>query len=487
MSNSSTHNVIPANTFIRSIFKFSISSWINFLISIISVMIVTRIFSPDIYGVLNIFNSASNLLGGVACLGLDSSFLRFYNEPPPGYDTKQLLAKCMMISISFLVGLSVICLPFFYTDISNALFNRVSLIITVLLCTNALAFIILNYFSTCYRMRNDARNYTIQSILLQFFSKCFVISAALIEPSTTIVILFNTIGVFVLTVIYFFIQKKDVLPNKIDWSFSGFSEVMKFALLSWPIVMVIHLNTFLSQAIINWKLGSYALGIYTSAGLFIGVLGVIQNGFRTYWASFVYANYKTEQEKIKKVHNFILLVVVLLMASFVISQNLLYSLLGEQYQNSRYFFTLVLVFPLLQIISETTSYGITIAKKAYYSLFIIILSTAINLFGSYNLIPIFGITGAAIASMFSGVIYITLSTIIGQRYYKTINQPLKTVLTIGSIVILAIMNCKFINSYFSQISITLVILLIVAICFRHEIKDIMLFLRKILRGVITNT
>jgi O-antigen/teichoic acid export membrane protein len=457
---------------------------VNFIISIISVTIITRVFSPDLYGTLNMFNSASNVLMGVACLGLDSSFLRFYNEPPQGYDAKQLLVKCMGIPIAFLTVLSLLIVPLFYQQISDALFNKVSLVITILLCANALSLVVLNFFATCYRMRGDARNYTIQSVLLQFFSKCFVISAALVEPSTNIVITFNTIGIIILTVVYFLIQKKEVLPKKINWSFTNFTEVLQFAVLSWPIVMIIHLNTFLSQMVINWKLGAYSLGIYASAGIFIGIIGVIQNGFKTYWAAFMYAKYITEQEKIKKVHNYVLLFTIALLGIFIIFQNILYSLLGGNYQESRYFFTLILVYPLFQIIAETTAYGITIAKKIQYSLLINLLSAVINVVGCYVLLSYMGIIGAAVASMISALIYLLLSTIIGQKYYRSICQPVKTFMVIIMILVLSITNCIFVNQYILEMMIILGILFITAVSFKKEISELIIFLKKYKRNPV---
>ena len=47
-------------SFLSSIFKFSISTWVNFIIGFFSSFISTRIVSPDIYGLFNIFNTCNN-------------------------------------------------------------------------------------------------------------------------------------------------------------------------------------------------------------------------------------------------------------------------------------------------------------------------------------------------------------------------------------------------------------------------------------------
>ena len=463
---------VSVNSFIKSIFKFSISSWVNFFISILSVVITTRIFSPEMYGNITIYNSASSLFMGIICIGLDSGFLRFYNEPPKGYDVKQLMAKCMGIPILFLLGITAFVVPFFYKDVSFLLFGKVSLLAVVLLCINTMSLAILNFFSIAYRISNDARRYTIQSILVQFFTKIFVITAALFNPKFETVIIFNTIGIFVLSIIYFKIQKRSVLPDKINWSMKGFSEVFRYAVFSWPTVILIYLNSFFPQMIIKNNLGDYDLGIYSSTAFFVGALGVVLNGFKTYWASFMYANYKTEGSKIIKIHDYVVLFVVFILSFFIIFQNLLYKLIGVEFHQSRYFFTLVLIYPLFNLISETTSYGITIAKKSQTTLGIFLLSTAVNFVFSYVLLNFFGIIGVAIASMLSAFVQLGISTFVGQKYYKSIKDIRKTFTSILLIIVLACSNCFFAEKYIVELFAVFVLNAIIMIGYRQEISDI---------------
>ena len=78
---------VTVATFLKSVAKFSVPSWINFFIGLITVFIGTRIFTPDVYGVLNIFNTSSIAFVGFVCLGMDNAFIRFYHEPPEGICT----------------------------------------------------------------------------------------------------------------------------------------------------------------------------------------------------------------------------------------------------------------------------------------------------------------------------------------------------------------------------------------------------------------
>ncbi|WP_019551926.1 lipopolysaccharide biosynthesis protein [Propionispira raffinosivorans] len=468
---------ISASAFIKSVAKFSVSSWINFVVGIASVMITTRMFSPDIYGVLNLFNSASNVFLGISCLGLDGAFIRFYNDPPLGWDVRQLLGKCLIIAIVFFMGLTVFGLFLFYVDISNSLFHRVSFYLTVLLSINVLSLMVLQFFSSCYRMANDARNFTIQSVLIQIFSRLFVVSAALISPTVDVVLTMNTIGLFILMIMYFFLQRKTILPRKIIWSFNDFGKVIKFAVFSWPESTLVYLSAFLIPFVITTQLDSYALGIYASAGFFVSTFAVIQSGFRTYWASFMYAHYKDEQATIISVHAYVMLFIILLLGGFILFQHGVYLLIGGEYHASRVFFTLVLVDPLLMLLDQTTNYGIAIVKKNHLSLLKFIIAVVINISGAWLLLPTMGIWGAVIASAFAAVVRFILGLYLGQRYYRSIQSLKKTVFGTLMILLLAISNCWFVNDYWMECSIVCGVFLLVAIVYIRDLHNMVLFIK----------
>lgn len=465
-------NFEPKN-FIQSILNFSVSSWINFAIGIFSVPIMTRVFSPDFYGTLGIFNTASALLMGIACLGLDSGFMRFYNEPPTGYDQKHLLAMSLLFSIAFLLVMAILCIPYFYQEISMQLFGESDILILLLLCMQAMSQISLRFSSLQYRMSNDSRNFTIQSVLIQLFSRFFVIAAGLLNATKTVVLSFSSMAFLLLNLLYLVVQKNEIFPKKISFSWKPFVPVLKFGLLSWPIVIIVYLNTFLSMIIINSELGNYELGIFTSASYFVTILGVVQNGFKTYWAGFMYANYKTEQDRIIRVHRYILLFSVASMAAFIIFQHFLYTFLGPKYQEGRVFFAMLLVAPFFQLISETTAYGTSLAHKPQYTLFSILLSTLANVGGCYLLLPKVGIVGAAFASMLSGALYLFLSTIFGQKFYVSIDNPFTTVFVTFLIASLAVSSFVFTNHYLIELGITVTTLMGAGLCFRKEIKEIL--------------
>ena len=468
---------ISPHAFMGGVIKFSISSWINFFISMISVIITTRLFAPDTFGLINIFNSASFLILGFICFGLDSSFIRFFNEPPDHYDRDKLLIVCMGIPVLLIVVMGIIVPLFFHDRISMYVFQVANRFITAMLFVNASSLVVIRYFTIYYRMANNPRMFTILSVLLQFFSKCFVIAAALFSPDYNTVIAFNTFGVFLFAGIFMLSQSKTFLfPLKNTFShiitlLKYSKEIFLYAFYSWPVPTILYLNTFLSQLVITRLSGSFNLGVYASVNIFIGAISVLLTGFSNYWSGFMFANYSTEQSKIIKVHNYMLLFVIGTICSFVIFRDVVYLAIGSKYHDSKQFFILALIYPLLCLLAETTSYGVSISKKAHFTLLVMAVTAAINVGLCICLVPVMGISGAAVASALAGIIMFILQTVFGQKYYKSVENLFKTYGIIALICIVAGMNYFLYKTILSSILALGILILSLAI-FRKELISI---------------
>ena len=465
------------DSFIKSVLKFSVSSWINFAIGLIAVTLGTRVFSPDVYGVLNVFNTTSGVLVGIACLGFDGGFLRFFHEPPKGWDQKKLFTHCLLMGIIglFLISLAMLS---FYELFTSYIFHKINFFFAVLLSVNALSFMVLNHFtSQLYRMREDAYHYSIQQILVQFFTKIFVLSAALIDPSVEVVLVMNTIGIFLLMLIYLWVQRKDVFSKLYAVPWRGFGAVAKYSLYYWPKMIVFYLDVFLLPFIITTVLGSYYLGIYASAGYFVAAFAVIQNGFRVYWASFMYKNYMNEKKLICAVHDYVIIAVILLLGLFIIFQHIVYLLIGQDFHESRLFFSLVVLDPLLMLVMQTTCYGTTLVKKNQQEAAIFILTMIFNAILAYVLTVEYGLLGAAGAVALTGIVRYLLSTWRGQKYYNSISNYFSSICAIMLLIFMAVSNVIFNNYYLMEVLIVMSIFFIVGLIYRQRINEVFLYLK----------
>ena len=98
------------------------------------------------------------------------------------------------------------------------------------------------------------------------------------------------------------------------------------------------------------------------------------------------------------------------------------------------FFSLLIIFPVLQTIQETTAYGINIENKNYIYTIVYSITLAINVGGGLLFVKKYGMTGVAFANFLSAIICFSATSIVGQKLYKSITYWRKTL--IGIILLL---------------------------------------------------
>jgi O-antigen/teichoic acid export membrane protein len=239
------------------------------------------------------------------------------------------------------------------------------------------------------------------------------------------------------------------------------TDFFKYSIYSWPIPTLLYFNILTTLLILRLKLGNEEVGIFSSVSVFVGLIGVIQTGFTTFWSGFMYENYKKKQNQIKKINDYVIFLTILLLVGFILFRDVMYLLIGKNYQNTKPYFAIILVYPIMLILSETTSYGISIAKKSRLLLIITLFTIISNLTLTWFLIPELGILGAAIASAISGLIFFLTQTLYGQKYYSSVENVNKVLFAVILILFLAFSNLFFYKS-FIIISIICSMILIIA-------------------------
>lgn len=424
-------------TEVKRILHFSVSTWVNFLLGFFSTFILTRIFLPEVLGCVNLFYSTITTLLSIVCLGLDSAFIRFFNEPPKFESIPVFLFKLLSVCLLFLLLLAGVSYFIFGDDVTDFFLGKKETVLFVCIVIGTIDQIFLRFLNITYRMQMNIRQYNIQAILTNVITRISVIIGALIDSQSAIyAICANVLCMSILLVFYLIKQKQDWLPAHVNFDYSNYSEVVKFALYVALAGIIIQAYTLSSQLVIRNVIDTNAVGIYTSAALFTTILVVVKGGFASYWSAFMYANYNNENKQIfiKNVHRTVMLFSIVFCCLLFPFRRLLYLFIGENYRESMNFFSLVLSYPLLLTIQETTAYGIMIRKKAYISTITSGISLGINIGIGYLLTIEYGLIGMAWANFISAVVTFILSSVVGQMYYVSIFNKFETTLGFGLVL-----------------------------------------------------
>ena len=455
-----------------SILKYSIATVINFLIYGISLLLVAWLVDPAVWGQADIFISTSTLFMNICILGLDQSFIRFFNEPPQPLDKYSLFGACFGLSGLVLIITAVISCVFFPQQVLGIFFTeKMGNIYLAMLFLNAFMAMIGRYLNLRYRMEGSIKLYTIESVAMQFFSKMFYLVAVFINPSVENIILWFTIGMCLFAFIFLW-------PNRSWVSFSpsvlfskANSQLLPYGLALAPTAIMLWLNSLFSKIYISKTIGNGPAGVFSMVSLLSNVVAIIQAGFATFWSAFIYANYKTEQEKIKQVHDYLTFLIVEFLCVLLAFEDVIFFFLGPEYRSGMAVFPIMLLVPVFLIIAETTVYGISIAKKPVHDTIGIGLSVVCNILFCILLAPKFGLYGVCMALAGSNIVMFAYRTVVAQMFYRSVVSYGRTMLVIAIMFVLVAAACLLNNNFMAKLAVSVGGMVVYIIIYRKQLKS----------------
>ncbi len=472
-------------SFLVSILKYSIATVINFLIYGVSLLLVAWLVDPAVWGQVDIFISTSTLFMNICILGLDQSFIRFFNEPPSPLDKGSLFGACFGLSTIVLVATCLISCIFFPQQVLGIFFTEpLSNIYLAMLFLNAFMAMIGRYLNILYRMEGSIKLYTLESVAMQFFSKMFYLVAVFINPTFENMVLWAVGGMCLFAFIFLW-------PNRSYVSFAPqvlFSKanrrLMPYGLALAPTAIMLWLNSLFSKVYISKTIGNGPAGVFSMVSLLSNVVAIIQAGFATFWSAFIYANYKTEQEKIKQVHDYLTFLIVEFFCVLLAFEDVIFFFLGPDYRSGMAVFPVMLLVPVFSIIAETTVYGISIAKKPIHDTIGIGLSVVGNIVLCMVLAPAFGLHGVCIALAGANFIMFVYRTVIAQKLYCSIVSATRTTVVIVLLFVLTFAASVFSASFLAKLAVSVAGMIAYIIIYRHQLISAIALAKEVIGGFL---
>lgn len=399
---------------LKKFLSFSIGGYIALIIGFFTTPIVTRMLSPEQYGVSSMYLLVVNILMLLAMLGLDQGFVRYFYEEANEYKGL-LLKKCLKIPFLMLCIVSA-GIFLFKEKISQFIFLEYDFKMVILLIL-MLIFTLLNRYSfLTVRMNQKAKLFSLFQILTQLLNFVFIIMLFKVygDNYKTIVI-GSTLTTIILTILSIFSERK-------IWSFKGkISKIDERELLKYSLPFTITMAlTWVFQSsdkvVIKMFSSVEELGLYAAAFKIVALLNIIQTGFTTFWVPVAYEKYTADSENLEffeKIHSYISLVMFGVALVVLMSKDLIILLLGDKFRVASSIMPCLVLMPIMYTISETTVLGINFKKKTKYHMTISVVVAILNIVGNMILVPKVGARGAAIST---GVVYIAFFTL--RTYYS---------------------------------------------------------------------
>lgn len=415
-----------AGSFLGNILKYSVATYLGFIISGLA-LVVSGILGPDKTAAPLTFMSATATIMNIGILGLDQSLLRFYAEPPEGKTGTQLFGFCVSVSTIFLVLVGLVCSFVCPQWLANALsFQSLGTRVIPLLFINAFFYMVVRYLNVLLRLEGRIKEYTTETLLMQGCYNLFYLVAGFFtsDPYAFAALAVVSFGGVAFT---FSWQYRRVLLEAPQAFTPGVvRRMVPYGLALAPTQIMIYLNSTFSLAFLGNTIGSTAQGTFAFGVRLAQLVTTVQAGFATFWGPYVYANYRSQQPLIAKVHDYLNLLIFCFYCCLVAGENILFWIFPA-YKSCLPVFPILMMNAVFTILCEGTVYGISIARRPIFDTIGIAISAFGNILLCLALVPRLGLLGASLALAVSGGGMFLFRTVMGQYYYKTILSVRKTV------------------------------------------------------------
>ena len=397
---------------------YGLSSISGPLIGIFMVPIYTRIFTPDDYGIISLVQVTISFLAAFMILGTDNASARYYLGTKIDHERKVIASTTLIFrALTLVAG----CLIFIYysKDISQLIFKTDAYSKYLIIAAAALPFV------QCGALYQNMLRFNFRSISYA------IISVASLFVTVSLTILFvlqlklGITGIFMATLvsaIVFLGVNFLVTRGYFSFTFSArkLKELLQYGIPLVPYGFTIYLiqncdRYFLSYFSTLEEVGLYSLGLGLAS-----LLVVFFAGTGLAWGPFVFSTYKEADIKAiySKVMNYLISATFLAVVGLsLFSREILMVFTTPK------FFDAYTVVPFLALylafyhLGLFISIGISISKKTYHFTWVSVLTAGVNIGLNFLLVPLYGMIGAAIATLICSIVWFVLLVYVSQKYY----------------------------------------------------------------------
>ena len=450
---------------------------INMLIGLITTPLITRLVDPTDYGQLSLFNTYSNIIMMIFCLGLDQSLVRYFYKQDSEEYKRTVLFKCWFYPV--IVFCICAALGLIYVISTGKAKTQNEICIVILFVINVIA-LLLNRFSTLIlRLTKKSNLYSAMNILHKIFYVLITLGLVMVYQSHYFQILaFATVMASVIpAAVGIIVENK--MWNPFSKRYSGKIEYIEMIKYGIPLVVANGIY-MIFQAIDKICLShfcSYAdVGVYASAMSLMSIIAILRTTFNTIWAPVSVERYEKnpeEKEFFKKGNRYITVIMFAFGITLMLAKDLIAFLLGEKYRSAAMIMPFLLFQPIMYTVSETTVIGIYFKNKSYAQLIVSGAACIFNIIGNIILIPLIGAKGAAVSTGLSYILFFTLRTVFSNKFYY-VDFGLKKFYFVTFLTVLYALYNTFVP--FNWLSVVLYIILAIVGCtlYRETIKELIL-------------
>lgn len=396
---------------LKKIIQFSIGPIVAAALSLVTLPFVSWFFTVEDVGRLTMLQVVLGLAVSFFSLAMHQAYVREYHEE----EDKQALFKLSVTpGLIFLLSISaiILILPF---SVSLALFGIDSMLLTALLLLGIYSNFFVNFFAHVIRMEERGLAFSLALIAPKAFLLLFICVFLMINTLADfeILMLMNTLAVAFSLLIYAWLTRNTWRPALTkDMNITLLKKMLKFSL---PLVAggVAYWGlTTMDRFFLKNLSGFDELGVYGLSVALAGAVSVLSIVFSNLWHPVLYRWVKegVDNNKVQFVIDNMVIAVAFIWSLSGLFSFIIPYFLPADYQAIEYLIVACIALPLFYMLAQTTGVGLGISRRSEYSMLASIFAFLTNALLNYLLIPSYGASGAALATVISFFVYFFFRT-----------------------------------------------------------------------------
>lgn len=432
---------------------YGISTIVGRLLNFLFVPFFTNVFNPGEYGYIFIIYSYIAIFNIVYIYGLDSAYLKYAAFKDAADDKDNFSTPYISVFFTSVLISSIIIL--FRKDICALIeipqgYSSLIIIASTILFFDSnsnIPFLKLRLerkakLFSLLKVSNILVNLVANFVLIFYYKLGIeaILISNLLAAALTLVLLIPTI----------------IKNFRIRINYPLLKKLLKFGLPYLPAGLALMFVQVIDVPILERLTNVETVGIY-KANYKLGIFMMLFVGMFQYaWQPFFLNNSKVEniKEIFAKVLTYfclisgILLVLISLFIEDIIKISFWgYHLIGQRYWDGIPIIPIVLFAYIFNGMYVVFSAGIYIEEKSIYAPLVTGLGAIVNILANFFLIPVFNITGAALATLLSYIIMALGYYIVTQKYYKINYEYSKLAKIFLAILVIAIIYYVLLIDY----------------------------------------
>lgn len=389
-------------------------------LGIITMPILTWIFSAEDIGRLAMLQVVMSLCTIVFSFGLDQAYVREYHETDN--KARLLLAALTpgLLSIVIIFSILLFTKPQYLSELLFSIKSK-SISLLVLVCITSAY--VARFLSLILRMKNKGLAYSM-SQLLSRVTLLFIVLLYLFFTKRyefKLLILAQACAICITVIVFAWNTRFDWVPAiRAQIDFKELHRLMQFGS---PLVIGGAASWALSamDRVFLRSLSTYEeLAIYSVAASIASAITIASGIFNTIWAPFIYKLIadRNDLSIIGKVKDSVLAMIALIFSVIGGLSWIVAFILPHKYEHVQYLIIGCMVPPVLYTVSEITAIGIAVSKRTIFSMFASLTAVVVNVVGNIFLVPNFGATGAMSATAIAFLIFFVMRTELAIKLWK---------------------------------------------------------------------